>query len=166
MPTPNPGLAGVSVMGFTGVFAGLTKANRWPTTEFNSVLSSLLLPILRERFPGRGLVEGTPPGPIAVFPGVHPGILGLSIYNDGDELTVSVDDLTHGHFAAYDSGLSEAEREQQVVEAVVDFLDALFADRVAVWGQANVGGGWYRIDRDGFGRPSGIPEFVWSGPRP
>jgi hypothetical protein len=43
------------------------------------VLSSLLLPILRDRYPGRGLVEGTPPDPLAVFPGKHPGIRSVSI---------------------------------------------------------------------------------------
>jgi hypothetical protein len=129
------------------------------------VLSSLLLPVLRERFPGRGLVEGKPPDPCAVFPGSHPGIRGVSIYDDGEELTVSIDDLTHGHFAAYDPGLSDSDRDQQIVAEVVEFLEALFADRVAVWGQANVGGGWYRTDRGGVERQSDGPEFVWSGPR-
>src|SRR4051812_37590561 len=104
------------------------------------MLSSLLLPILRERFAGRGLVEGAPPGPCAVFPGVHPGIRGVSIYDDGDELTLCVDDVTHGHFAEYAEGLSDAERDGRVVEVVVEFLDALFEDSVAVWGQKNVGG--------------------------
>jgi hypothetical protein len=129
------------------------------------MLSSLLLPILRERFPGRGLVEGTPPNPCAVFPGTHPGIRSVSIYDDGDELTVCVDDLTHGHFAEYDDNRSDAERQRRIVAAVVEFLDALFADRVAVWGKANVGGGWFRIDRGGSGGPPGVQTFVWSGPR-
>ena len=128
------------------------------------MLSSLILPILRERFPGRGLAEGAPPGPCARFPGIHPGIRGVSIYDDGDELTLCIDDLTHGHFAEYDNELPEVERQRRIVEAVVDFLDALFADQVAVWGQANVGGGWYRINLGSSGR-NGVQEFVWSGPR-
>src|SRR4051812_32633704 len=103
------------------------------------MLSPMLLPILRERFPGRGLAEGAPQGPCAAFPGTHPGIRGVSIYDDGDELTLSVDDLTHDHFAEYDDQLREDERERRVVGAVVEFLDALFSDRVAVWGQAGVG---------------------------
>jgi hypothetical protein len=129
------------------------------------VLSSLLLPILRERFPSRGLVEGTPPDPCATFPGTHPGIRRVSIYDDGDELTVCVDDLTHGHFAEYDDSLPEAEQEKRIVESVVEFLDALFSDRVAVWGQHNVGGGWYRIDLSGSSGRLGVTEYVWSGPR-
>jgi len=110
------------------------------------VLSSLLLSILRERFPSRGLVESTPPNPCAFFPGTHPSIRGVSIYDDGYELTVCVDDLTHGHFAEYDDALPDPERSRRIVDNVVEFLDALFADRVAVWGQGDAGGGWYRID--------------------
>ena len=129
------------------------------------MLSSLLLPVLRERFSDRGLVEGTPPDPCAMFPGIHPGIRGVSIYDDGHELTVCVDDLTHGHFAEYDNTLAETERERLIVESVVEFLDALFTDRVAVWGQHNVGGGWYRTDLGASEVQSDVPEFVWSGPR-
>lgn len=138
------------------------------------VLSALLLPVLRNRFPDRGLVEGTPPEPCAVFPGIHPGIRSVSIYDDGDELTLCVDDLTHGHFSEYTEGLSEAEREQCIVESAVEFLDALFADRVVVWGQQHMGG-WYRPEREdagsntvvqigGAGGNGAVQEFVWSGP--
>jgi hypothetical protein len=129
------------------------------------MLSSLLLPALRARFPDRGLVPGEPPDAVAVFPGTHPGIRGVSVFDDGHELTVVVDDLTHGHFAEYDEAVPEAERERRIVGAVIDFLDDLFGDRVAVWGQHNVGGGWYRIDLGGTGAPAGVPEFVWSGLR-
>jgi hypothetical protein len=129
------------------------------------VLSTLLVPILREQFSGRGLVEGAPPEPCAQFPGIHPGIGGVSIYDDGNELTVRIDDRAHGHFAEYNDQLTEADRERRIVEAVVDFLHALFADLVVVWGQAKVWGGWYRIDLgDSCGWP-GAQEFVWSGPR-
>jgi len=129
------------------------------------VLSQLLLTVLRERFPDRGLVAAQPPNPCAVFPGTHPGIRGVSIYDDGSEFTVCVDDLTHGHFGEYAEGLSDAEHAERVVGAVVEFLGALFADRVAVWGQANVGGGWCRLGQGGAGGPAGVQEFVWSGPR-
>jgi hypothetical protein len=134
-----------------------------PAPEKSPQLSSLLLPILREQFPGRGLIEGASPNPCAKFPGIHPGIRGVSVYDEGFELTVSVDDLTHGHFSEFDDRLPDTERTKRIVEAVVDFLDALFGDRVAVWGNTKAGGGWYRIDLGGSrGRP-GIQEFVWSG---
>ena len=129
------------------------------------MLSQLLVHALRERFPHRGLVTGERPEPCVVFPGIHIGIRRVAIYDDGEELTVSIDDLTHGHFAEYGEGLSETEKADRIVSSVVEFLDALFADRVVVWGQSNGGGGWYRAD---FGESRGGPgvrEFVWSGPR-
>lgn len=128
------------------------------------VLTQLLLPILRDRFPDRGLVTAEPPDPCAVFPGAHPDIRSVSIYDDGDELTLCIDDLTHGHFAEYAEELSGAERAERVVDSMVEFLDALFTDRVAVWGQANAGGGWYRIDLGGAGGCALDKKFVWSGP--
>ena len=128
------------------------------------MLSSLLTPALRERFPDRGLVAGESPGAVAAFPGIHPGIRGVSVFDDGHELTVVLDDLTHGHFSEYDGAVPEAERERRIVDAVVEFLEDLFADRVAVWGQSNLGG-WYRTDLGESSAPAGVPEFVWSGPR-
>lgn len=138
------------------------------------MLSQLLLPVLRVRFPDRGLVASEPPDPCAVFPGVHQGIRGVSIYDDGDELTLCVDDLTHGHFSEYAEGLSEPERERRIVESVVEFLDALFADKIVVWGQQHMGG-WYRpawgdagcnivTQFGGTGKKAPVQEFVWSGP--
>ena len=138
------------------------------------MLSQLLLPVLRERFPNRGLVAGEPPDPCVRFPGIHPGIRGVSIYDDGDELTLCVDDLTHGHFNEYTEGLPEDEREQRIVENAVEFLEALFADKVVVWGQQHMGG-WYRpewgdggrntvIQIGGTGSAAPVQEFVWSGP--
>jgi hypothetical protein len=147
---------------------------KYGDVERRGVLSHKLLPVLRERFPNRGLVEGDPPDPCAVFPGLHPGIRGVSIYDDGYELTLCVDDLTHGHFIEYTEGLLEAEREQHIVERAVEFLEALFADKVVVWGQHHMGG-WYRpewssagsntvISIGGTGGEAPVQEFVWSGP--
>ena len=86
----------------------------------------------------------------------------MAVYDDRCELTVALDDLTHGHFS--DDSAPQAAREQRIVDAVVEFLDALFADRVVVWGQHNTGGGWYRSDLRGAGARPSVPEFVWSGP--
>ncbi len=55
---------------------------------------------------------------------------------------------------------------------MVEFLEALFADRVVVWGQQHMGG-WYRPEWGDGGRNiviaigatgGGAQEFVWSGP--
>ncbi len=128
------------------------------------MLSSRLLPVLREQFAGRGLIEGTLPDPCAMFPGIHPGIRSVSIYDDAHELTVSIDCLTHTHFAEPHAALPEAERERRIIEAVVRFLEDLFSDRVVVWGRLNIGGGWYDVDRVSLAHPPDVPGFVWSGP--
>ncbi len=128
------------------------------------VLSSLLLSSLRERYPNRGLVISEASGPCAAFPGIHPGIRGVSVYDDGDELTVVVDDLTHGHFAVYEDNVPEAERGERIVGEVVEFLDDLFSDRMVVWGIADVGGGWYRRVEDRSYVHAGATEYLWSGP--
>jgi hypothetical protein len=136
------------------------------------MLSQLLLPILHQRFPDRGLIEGKPPEPCAVFPGLHPGIRSISIYEENDELTLCVDDLTHGHFSEYTEGLSDAEREQRIIESVVEFLEAMFANKVVVWGREHMGG-WYFTERsqsntvmpfEGTGSEAPTQTFVWSGP--
>jgi hypothetical protein len=129
------------------------------------MLSALLLPALRERFPDRGLVEGVRPEAVAFFPGLHSGIRGVSIYDDGNELTVSIDELTHSHFDEHDSSLGKKVREQWIVHAVIEFLERLFADEVAVWGQINVGGGLFIPDDSVRHAPEGVPEYFWSGPR-
>jgi hypothetical protein len=128
------------------------------------MLSALLLPALRERFPDRGLVEGIRPEPVAFFPGLHPGIRSVSIYDDGDQLTVSIDEITHGHFSEYDTALGLEERECRVVDAVVSFLDKLFADRIVVWEKRNQSG-WFYPEHSSRDASEGATEFVWTGPR-
>lgn len=128
------------------------------------MLAEKLLPILKERFPDRSLVVGKPPDPCATFPGQHPGIRRVAIYDDGDELTVAIDDLTHGHFSSLDSLEPQREADQSTVDSVVQFLDDLFADRIAVWGQPGVGGGWFHLDPAlelGELKQSAV---LWSGP--
>jgi hypothetical protein len=41
-------------------------------------------------------------------------------------------------------------------EATADVRGNSGSDQVAVWGQANVAGGWYRIDLGGLGSRRGI----------
>ena len=88
----------------------------------------------------------------------------MAVYDDESELTVALDDLTHGHFSDYDMSGPEADREQRIVDAAVEFLDDLFADRVAVWGQHATSGGWWRVGEGEPGIRQGLPAFLWSGP--
>ncbi|MHC9539942.1 MAG: hypothetical protein AB9903_10520 [Vulcanimicrobiota bacterium] len=61
------------------------------------MIRDVLLPKLMDRFPGRGLRTGAPPGLIAVFPAAHPEVGDLTIYDDGEEATVCIGTITHGH---------------------------------------------------------------------
>ena len=50
------------------------------------------------------------------------------------------------------------------VFAALDRLIGASGGFVAVWGQADTGGGWSRLDLGGSGGRAGVREFVWSGP--
>jgi hypothetical protein len=92
---------------------------------------------------------------------------GLEIYDDVDEATASISEITHGHFNPYDATLGEQQRDQQIVEDVISFLRALFADWVLLFRTPNRGmGGWLRLDLS-LEPPilsSGREYFLWSGP--
>jgi hypothetical protein len=135
-------------------------------TEFKLMIRSVLVPMLEERFPGRGLRTGMPPDPVAVIPGVHPAVGDVSIWDDGDEATVSVGEITHGHLRSYDSSLSPVESEQEVAAQVLGFLDELFADRVMLWKSPGGSGGWRIVGwaEDLPALDSDIQMFLWSGP--
>jgi hypothetical protein len=129
------------------------------------MLSGILLPALKKRFPDRGLRADAARWPCAVFPAAHPAVGDLEICDDGDELIVVAGNFTHGHFSDFDQTLTADEKQRRIVDAVLRFLDDLFADRVVLWGSHEAGGGWYYPEycEAPEARP---PEYVWSGPRP
>ena len=106
--------------------------------------------------------------PVVVFPAIHPDVGDIEIHDEGDELTVVVGNFTHSHFANYDEGIDEAERAKRIVDALVEFLNELFADQVELYGSHKGGGGARRLSRGPRGVISrtffGGPSFVWSGP--
>jgi hypothetical protein len=130
------------------------------------MIRDVLIPRLRERFPERGLRVADPPDPVATFPAAHPAVGAVTIWDDGDELTVAIGDITHGHFSSYEEGLAAGQRAEQIVSDVIAFLEGLFADRVLLWKSPGGGGGW-RILESAEGISSldaGDLTFTWSGP--
>ena len=122
---------------------------------------------LREHFPDRPATFGVPPAPAAVFHAAHPDVGDVEVLDEGGEVIIIVGHFTHGHFAAYTPATNE-QAEQNIVDAVTEFLERLFADEVVMWGSHRGGGGWYARDRaEGLGvvTPTG-PLYVWSGPLP
>jgi hypothetical protein len=133
------------------------------------MIKDVLVPELSRRFAGLGSFTGTPPEPIAIFPAKHPDVGNVTVYDDGDEATVRIEKITHGHFSSYDESLSEAERDRWVTKCVFDFLDDLFADKVLLWvSESGRSGGW-KVLRESL-KPADVREggdirfFVWSGP--
>ena len=132
------------------------------------VIAQTLLAALRTHFPNRELVLGTPPNPIIIIPAQHPAVGTISIWDDGEEVTLAIGDITHGHFSGYNTSNAE-ELAQAVVEQVIAFLDALFTDCVLLWKTDSRGaGGWHVLD-PGHPFTDQLPAvascFVWSGPK-
>jgi hypothetical protein len=126
-----------------------------------------LIPALKREFAGREIAFDTPPQPIAIFPAAQPAVGRVMVYDDGDEATVLIENITHGHFNAYDEKLSEARRAEIITEDVIAFLRALFSDRVLLFTSPdNHVGGWTRLDlKDGPVELSlSYRYFLWSRP--
>lgn len=127
-------------------------------------IRDVLLPMIAERFPHRGFQPGAPDGAIGSFPGMHPNVAALILYDDGDEVTVVVDPITHSHVEPFKVG-TQAELERSVASEVVSFLDKVFANEVVFWGSINESGGWY-VRGEVPLNPGEITNarYVWSGP--
>ncbi|MHB1003939.1 MAG: hypothetical protein ACYC1B_08990 [Thermoleophilia bacterium] len=132
-----------------------------------------ILTELKRRYPAESYCVGDEGNTVAVFPAKCPEVGKVTIWDDGDEATVLIENITHGHFNPYDESLSEAERDKEITEEVCDFLDALFRDDVLLWTSGRAGG-WARLDLREEGEKeddviSGLQRdakyFVWSGPR-
>jgi hypothetical protein len=132
------------------------------------VITQTLLAALRAHFPNRELRLGTPPEPAIIIPAQHPAVGNISLWDDGDEVTLEIGDITHGHFAVYDVSSAD-ELAQAVTDQVVAFLDTLFADQVLLWKARSGGaGGWHVLDAAHpftYQLPANAQCFLWSGPK-
>jgi hypothetical protein len=125
-------------------------------------LSAKLIPRLLARFPGRvRFHQGKQP--VASFPAAHPEVGDLQIHDDEEELTVSVGQLTHGHFSPNNDQEPLEKREEEVINRVMEFLDAVFNDQVEFWSAGKMGG-WHPRAKDPVLRPPDARRYVWSGP--
>jgi hypothetical protein len=117
---------------------------------------------LRRRFPDVQFDYPESPDVIATTHAPNPNIGVLEIHDDGDEVTVYVGELTHGHFNALD--LSGADAAHAIVDDLMMFLGNLFADRVVIW-KGSVMHGWDELAPDATPQPHGGAEsHVWTHP--
>ncbi len=125
-----------------------------------------LLPLLKQHYPSRPFIFSEPPDPIARLPLAHPGLGELQIFDDGDEATIYLTEITHGHFNPYDITDGNA-RDEWIVSQVIEFLDSLFDDRVLFFRTPDRRmGGWTVFDGDltKLHLESGREYFCWSKP--
>ncbi len=112
-----------------------------------------LIPAVREAFPDKPFSFSSPPDPIIRLPSGLAEIGDLAIYDDGEEATVCLTEITHGHLNPYDASLAQDQVDQKVTEDVVAFLRDLFSDRVLLYRTPSRGmGGWHVF--------SGVPNEV------
>ena len=126
-----------------------------------------LIPAVRRTFPGKPFSFSEPPDPIIRLSSGHAEIGELAIYDDGEEATVCITEITHGHFNPYDPSLGQDEVDQKVTEEVVCFLRGLFSDRVLLYRTPSRSMGGWMLFRDAPDETMFVEErecFLWSGP--
>jgi hypothetical protein len=137
-------------------------------------IREILLAALVERFGDRGLIVGTPPGPIAVFPAKHPEVGDVSVRDSGIatnfSVLVAIGGIVEDHFDNYDFHLEGTERAERVTRDVVRFLQELFADRLLFWRSTDGrNAGWRERGDAGHSEPLVLDNrtyrtYLWSGP--
>jgi hypothetical protein len=130
-------------------------------------MKEALIEALKSSFPDRSFETGADSSVVAVFRGAHPEVGDLVIWNDGDDaVRISIEHITHGHFADYDASPSEHVKAH-IVSSVIEFLQALFEDRVLLWRAFGGSAGGWRVyeSREAIPKRGLVRKrFVWSGP--
>jgi len=130
------------------------------------MIRDCLVPALKREFAGWDIAFDTPPNPIATFPASQGAAGRVFVHDDGDEVTIHIEKITHGHFNPYDETLSDEERARIITDDVIGFLKALFSDRVLLnVSDGHKSSGWARLDLTD--KPVKLKEstryFLWSG---
>lgn len=129
-------------------------------------IREVLVPTLKAAFSDFGVRFAEPPAPVAVFPAACSEVGDVQIYDDGDEATVVIENVTHHHTNPYDPEMNSSDRARWITNEVVEFLQTLFDDRVFLWSRRQGhGGGGCHWPFEGV-IPDGVPDdadlFIWS----
>ncbi|HEV7926966.1 MAG TPA: hypothetical protein VGR14_16540 [Verrucomicrobiae bacterium] len=131
------------------------------------MIRDCLIPALKSEFAGREIIFDSPPQPIATFPECQAAVGKVKVYDGGEEATVLIEKITHGHFSTYDQKLGEEQRSRIITDDVVEFLKDLFNDRVLLYTSgSNRVGGWSRLSpkQGPVELLPGFTYFLWSRP--
>ncbi len=104
---------------------------------------------------------------MATFPAQHPSVGDITIWDDGDEATIEIGKITHGHFNPYAPEWSDEAVAEAVTEMVLEFLEEVFCDRVLFHvDKGRKSGGWQVFDHSVSSAAEDNTKdfFVWSGP--
>lgn len=127
-----------------------------------------LVPARKQRYPNVAFSFFDTPQPFARVASGHSDIGDLEIFDDGDEATVAITEITHSHFNPY-KNMPERDRDEWVTNSVIEFLDALFGDRVLLYRTTDRRQGGWQLRDEKIDRSPPVPGteqyecFVWSG---
>lgn len=124
-----------------------------------------LIPELNRKWPHLNLrLEGCPELYLRV-PAACPEVGDLFIFEEGDEAIVGVGQITHRHVSVYDTSLSIPERIRVIIDEIIWFLEALFANRVYLLKYVG-GAGASVVVKQGehIVVPDGALAYTWAGP--
>jgi hypothetical protein len=130
------------------------------------MLKDRIIEELQTRYPDTGFVTDANNNPFAILQNNCKEIGALEIYNDGDEVTISIREITHSHFNPYNEALSDSDRDNWIFEEVFDFLDALFDMRILFYRSPNRNtGGWVYTEEKvtTYDCERGMENFTWYG---
>lgn len=132
-----------------------------------SALRPTLAARLSAEFGAAARLGGAEPQVVATFAARHATVGDAVVLQQVDEIVVAIEPHTHRHFGCDTDRLTPEERVHDIVEQVVMFLHALFADQVVFGDRSALGGGnaAARGLRASVGRALfGGRPLVWSGP--
>jgi hypothetical protein len=129
------------------------------------MIGDFVITELKARIPDVFFMKNSPPRAVAVFPAAHPSVGDLAIYDDGTEARVHIGKITHGHFGCGDGNLNQSDREKDIANGVVDFVEAVFRNQVIFFSSLDGrSGGWQVGEFLAREKSSARRYFTWAGP--
>ena len=108
--------------------------------------------------------------PAAIFPAAHSSLGEMKLFDVGSEGRIEIEHIAHGHFYSFLQNATQDENEQEVAEAMAEFVEDVFSGNYVFWrSKDGQFGGWeYRNSTSSFDEISIFAQmeafFLWSGP--